>query len=419
MINPVLIHEVHDMWPATLVEIGGMSKKHPFVKLLQIAENSAYKHSDAVVSILPNTEEYMISHGLQRGKYFYIPNGIVASDWSAAEDLPVGLRVKLQQLHDDGKFVVGYFGGHAISNALDTLLDASKLLQNINDYSDIIIVLVGNGVEKHRLLSRVEDEQINNVLMFDSVSKRSIPNLLRYFDCVYIGTRDLPLYRFGVGNNKFFDAMMAGKPVILSTNSHHTVIEDAGCGYVVPAEDTQGIVDAMIRMHNLTEKERAEIGSKGRKSVVGHYTYDTLADSFESLMGVENNKKSILYIEHYAGSESMGMEYRPFYLAKEWEKKGHRVNIFAADYSHLRNTNPTRKRDLDEEIIDGIHFHWIHTLKYKGNGIKRALSMIEFVGKIVIYSRQIIKKINPDVIITSSTYPLDTYAGQVLAGKRS
>ena len=27
---------------------------------------------------------------------------------------------------------------------------------------------------------------------------------------------------------------------------------------------------------------------------------------------------NILYIEHYAGSPEMGMEFRPYYLSKEW-----------------------------------------------------------------------------------------------------
>ena len=33
-----LIHEVHDMGPATLIEVGGMSRKHPFVQLMQWGE---------------------------------------------------------------------------------------------------------------------------------------------------------------------------------------------------------------------------------------------------------------------------------------------------------------------------------------------------------------------------------------------
>ena len=36
---------------------------------------------------------------------------------------------------------------------------------------------------------------------------------------------------------------------------------------------------------------------------------------------------NILYLEHYAGSPEMGMEFRPYYLAREWVKMGHKVII--------------------------------------------------------------------------------------------
>ena len=49
---------------------------------------------------------------------------------------------------------------------------------------------------------------------------------------------------------------------------------------------------------------------------------------------------NILYIDHYAGSVSMGMEFRPYYLAREWQKKGHNVRIVTASFAHLRKNNP-------------------------------------------------------------------------------
>ena len=32
---------------------------------------------------------------------------------------------------------------------------------------------------------------------------------------------------------------------------------------------------------------------------------------------------NILLINHYAGSPELGMEFRPYYMAKEWVKAGH------------------------------------------------------------------------------------------------
>ena len=95
---------------------------------------------------------------------------------------------------------------------------------------------------------------------------------------------------------------------------------------------------------------------------------------------------NILYIDHYAGSPKMGMEFRPFYFAKEWSKSGNNVRIIGASFSHLRKTNPDVKKDFLCETIDGVEYQWIKTCKYKGNGLKRVLSIYQFVSKHLFYS---------------------------------
>ena len=121
---------------------------------------------------------------------------------------------------------------------------------------------------------------------------------------------------------------------------------------------------------------------------------------------------NILLINHYAGSPNMGMEFRPYYFAREWIKKGHNVSIIASDFSHLRRINPKIRNDFDKSVIDGISFYWIKTLRYNSNGLKRAISMFEFVLKANRCAKWIISEINPDIVICSSTYPLDTFVGQ-------
>ena len=126
---------------------------------------------------------------------------------------------------------------------------------------------------------------------------------------------------------------------------------------------------------------------------------------------------NILLINHYAGSPEMGMEFRPYYFAREWIKMGHRVDIIAADYSHLRRINPDVSKDFQEEMIDGIHYYWIRTGEYEGNGVKRAVTMAKFVTTLWLHAGKIIREMDPDVVICSSTYPLDTYVGQRIRRK--
>lgn len=77
---------------------------------------------------------------------------------------------------------------------------------------------------------------------------------------------------------------------------------------------------------------------------------------------------NILYINHYAGSIYHGMEFRPYYLAREWVRSGHRVRIIGADFSHLRTVNPVVTNDFEIENIDGIEYQWVKAGDYEVNG---------------------------------------------------
>lgn len=276
-----LIHEVHDMWPSTLTEIGGMSKYNPFVVAMQIGENSAYRNSDYVVSLAPYAEEYMLQHGLKKGRFVYIANGIVEEDWEHPEELPQSHAEILESFRQENKFIVGYFGGHALSNALDVLIDLAKSFQN---NEQVVFVLVGNGVEKKKLQKRVQKENIDNVCFLPPVPKYSIPSLTQYFDSIYIGAMDSPLYRFGMAANKIFDSMMSGKPLLYVVNAPNNFAEKYCCGISVPPGDAEVIKSGLNRLMMLTDKERGEMGNNGKKAVLENFQYCVLAKRFLEVM---------------------------------------------------------------------------------------------------------------------------------------
>ena len=281
------IHEVHDMWPATLIELGGMSRWNPFVMLMQIGENFAYRHADEVVSLAEYAESYMIQHGLKKGRFQYIPNGIVLEEWEHAKKLPNEHFKKLEEYKKNGKFIVGYFGGHALSNCLMSLVKTAEMIQEKKELKDIQFVLVGDGVEKNKLIEYVTDKSIRNVTFLSSISKQSIPNLVKYFDCTYIGTMNSPLYRFGVCMNKMYDGMMAGKPIIFAINAPQTPVERYKCGIIVNPEDSKDLEKSLKELMFISDKDRRMIGENGKNAVINNFTYKILATQFESLFYVK------------------------------------------------------------------------------------------------------------------------------------
>ena len=272
-----LVHEVHDMWPSTLIEVGGMSRRNPFVVVMQMGENSAYHHSDKVVSLPPFAEKYMRKHGLQKGKFVHINNGIVMEDWQHPQGLPKEHEQALKQLKSNEKFIVGYFGGHALSNALEDLLNAAK---KICGNTRIHFVLVGDGVEKKNLQAFVSKEKLENVTFLPPVSKYAIPSLVQYFDCCYIGVKDSPLYRFGIAMNKIFDSMMAGKPMVYAVNAPNNYAEEYHCGVAVKPGDISSIAEGIEYLADMTQQEREQLGQNGRKAVLENFEYSVLAKKF-------------------------------------------------------------------------------------------------------------------------------------------
>lgn len=414
--DTVLIHEVRDVWPATLVEGYGMSKHHPFVWLLSRAEKSAYRKSDYVVSTLEFAKDHMMERGLKEEKYKYITNGVVLKDWQNPAELSQLHKKTLENARNSGKFIIGYFGGMTPLDTLDFFLDAVK---NVHD-PGMLFVLVGDGRERKRLEERITTEKISNCIMLPGIEKTQIPSLLKLFDCAYMGTENTGLNRFGLSLTKMTDAMVAGLPVVFRTGVENLVSQNQA-GLRIDTQDPAVLAQAFQNVYEMDPDSRRQMGENGHNAVVNKYTYEKLAEQYCGLFPYGKQKQNILMIQHYAGSNKMGMSFRPYYLAREWVKQGHKVDIIVANYSHIRNINPEIEKDFCQEDIDGITYHWIKTRKYAGNGVKRAITMFQFVGKILLHASELEKNLQPDVIITGSTYVLDTYAGQKirrLANKR-
>lgn len=117
-------------------------------------------------------------------------------------------------------------------------------------------------------------------------------------------------------------------------------------------------------------------------------------------------------LSHYAGAPQYGMEFRSYYMAREWVRNGHEVWIVGATFSHLRKTQPK----AGNETVDGVNYTWLSTRAYEGNGIGRVLSMVEFVEQCYQHMKEFVA-FKPDLVIASSVYTFDNYPAHGIAKK--
>lgn len=271
-------YEVRDIWPLSPMLIGGYSKYHPFIWVMQKAEDYAYKHVDKIISLLWNAEGHMLEHGLAPGKFVCVPNGYNPDEWTE-DKFSLPLPEEHQKVFDSlkGKTIVGFAGGFAASGSVVTLVEAAVELK---DRDDIHFVLVGKGPEKDSYEKIINDNVLKNITILPAVPKSLIPAINSHFDIAHLGGLHSELHQYGTSYNKMTDYMLSSKPIVQSVDEPGSVVERVGCGIRVEAENAQAVADAIVALAGKTAQERSEIGLKGREYVINNLAWSKLAEDF-------------------------------------------------------------------------------------------------------------------------------------------
>jgi len=273
--NAKLIFELHDLWPLSPIAIGGMSKKHPFIRICQYAEDTIYSNVDGVISLLPMVHEYVYAKGINSSKLLILPNGYSTSVSTDAPSMPLraDIRKFIREAKEHSRVLVAYAGSLGIANAIDNLINAAKIL----DSTKYSFVIVGSGHEELRLSKRLQDESISNVRIFPPIFQSQVALLLKSADIGYLGAPKFPLYKFGVSQNKLTDYMLNCLPVLNATEAGNNLIDEVQCGFTIVPENAQILADTLIRFADLDDRDKKNMGKNGREYALEHMNYKSIS----------------------------------------------------------------------------------------------------------------------------------------------
>tara|TARA_R110001632_G_scaffold97231_2_gene203723 strand:+ start:9280 stop:10503 length:1224 start_codon:yes stop_codon:yes gene_type:complete len=271
-----LFFEIRDLWPLTPMYLKGYSKWHPMVLVMAWVEKFGYRKSDHIISLLPKADSYINEISKKPEKFHWIPNGI-DEKLLIREELSKEIIEKIPK----NKFIIGYTGTMGMANALEYLIDCSILLKENND---IHFVFVGDGYLKKELQEKVIDT--SNVTFIKKINKNQVQDMLRYFSVCFVGRNNTPLFDYGVSSNKFFDYMLAKKPVISSSNKIKDPVELSECGFVVEPENPEAIKSIILDLYRMSSEEREELGLKGYNYVSKYHNFDYLSSLYVKLFEV-------------------------------------------------------------------------------------------------------------------------------------
>jgi len=276
LLRAKFIFEVRDIWPLSLIELGGVKASNPLVRVTGWIERFAYARSDKVISLLPCAKPHMMEKGLGADKFLWVPNGVDCGDIDANADVSESEFVKyVKDLKNQGIFIVIYAGAHGEPNALEGLVRSARLLKASD--ANVRIILVGKGERKEQLRAIAAQDASGLIEFFDQQPKEVIMAALKFTSAGYISLKSQPIFRFGLSPNKLWDYMLLSLPVIFACKAGNDPVGDYNCGVSADPNSPAEIASVISKLMSLSEDQRLEMGRRGHKAVLELYTYEKLA----------------------------------------------------------------------------------------------------------------------------------------------
>lgn len=228
------VFEIRDLWPESAIDTGVVTNKF-IIKLAYTLEKFIYKKASLINVLTPAFKDKLINKkGIVQEKIIFIPN---AADFSLSDDLVQNFDTNKFKIENDlnNKFVITYVGAHGVANHLDQVLETAHLLKDTN----VLFLLIGDGMEKSRLVNKASNENIQNVRFINPVPKADVFKYILASDMGTSVLKNVETFKT-VYSNKTFDYMACKKPILMAIDGvSRELVEQADAGVFVQPENAE------------------------------------------------------------------------------------------------------------------------------------------------------------------------------------
>jgi glycosyltransferase involved in cell wall biosynthesis len=278
------VFEVRDLWPDALVNVGAL--KNPLaIWWLERMAKKIYAGAKHIVALSPGMKEGIIRAGVPADKVTVIPN---ASDLDLFSP-DINGSAERQRLGLGDKFAAIYFGAMGLANGLDYVIEAARILSEQGN-NKIIFVLHGSGGKRPELEKMASEYKLTNVIFSNLVpDKEQVARIVAGCDVC------MTIYRAAKEHtwspNKMFDALAAGKPVLINVPGWlGETIENNNCGRCLDANSPKMLAEVLVELAANPELCR-QMGKNARELAEREFARTKLADRLESVLIEAVSKK--------------------------------------------------------------------------------------------------------------------------------
>ena len=237
-------------WEFAAETAGRLSGLDVGLRLLRRVMWATARRADLITVATPGIAEMLEARGIQAEPVVLLPNQVPS-------DVFEELAPRATERNDRPP-TVAYVGLIGDAQGLGVLVEAAHQLPGVH------FVVAGDGPEREQLQERARELGADNLAFRGYVGRDELVAIYRESDILFSHIKDTPTLNATAQPSKLLEYMATGRPLIhAGRGSACRLLDDVGCGIVIPPEDPDAIVSAIATL--TSDRDRANrLGRRGR-----------------------------------------------------------------------------------------------------------------------------------------------------------
>lgn len=257
-----LVVWVQDLWPEDLVTTGYV-KTPAILKVNEWAARILYRYSDQIL-IQSESFRVPVTRLAPNKEIQFLPNAAERSVFEKSDQLT--LPDTLEFLKNG--FNIVFAGNIGNNQSIETIVSAAERLK---EKADIRIVMVGSGSLSEYLKEEVEKRGLSSLIIAGRYPSDTMPAVYAHSHGLLVSLAKKDSLSWTVPC-KVQAYLAAGKPIVAALDGEGAaIVRESGAGVVCPTEDAQRLAACIVKLYEMSDGERNEMGVKGRLYAEEHY----------------------------------------------------------------------------------------------------------------------------------------------------
>ncbi|MBD2521575.1 glycosyltransferase family 4 protein [Nostoc sp. FACHB-133] len=244
------VFEVRDLWPEMPIAVKAIRSPLAIFLARQL-ELIAYQNASHIVALSPGMKEGIVKQGIPPEKVEVIPNACDNARFNISET--IGLEFLRQHPELSGGPLIVYTGTLGHINGVNYLAYLASHMRNIIPEAKFLVVGSGACESEVREASSQLGILEKNFWMWPPIPKAEMPALLSACTVATSLFKPIPEMEHNSAN-KFFDALAAGRPVVINYGGwQKEILEQSGAGISISSNDPKVAAIQLAKFLNSSE----------------------------------------------------------------------------------------------------------------------------------------------------------------------